>query len=74
MREGYIDQVPQAPNELLTKLDGKGEETRLFAKSISYKEGKGHPWEECTQAFYDEWQATYRPEEPEDIEPDDAEE
>jgi hypothetical protein len=42
-------------------LDGIGEETRLFAKAISYKEGKGKPWDDWTQEQYDAWQEEYNP-------------
>jgi len=61
MKEGYIEQVPREGFDWLTKLDGIGEETRLFAKVISYKEGKGKPWDDWTQAQYDAWQEEYNP-------------
>lgn len=61
MKEGYIEQKPREGYDWLTKLDGEGEEMRLFAKTISYKEGVCHPWDDCTQAFYDEWQERYNP-------------
>ena len=61
MRDGYIEQFPREGYEWLTKLDGEGEETRLFASVISYKEGVGSPWDDWTQEQWKEWQEKYNP-------------
>ena len=59
MKEEYIEQSPKEGFDWLTKLDGDSEETRLFAKEISYKAGRGSSWNDCTQEFYDNWQKKY---------------
>lgn len=61
MKEGYIEQKPREGYDWLTKLDGDGEETRLFAKTISYKECVGRPWDDWTQEQWQAWQDEYNP-------------
>lgn len=60
MKEEYIEQTPKEGFDWLTKLDGDTEETRLFARKISYKVGRGTSWSDCTQKFYDEWNKKYK--------------
>lgn len=54
-------QRPTPPNSWLTKLCGDSEDTRIFATEITYNGDYSIQWEECSQDFYDSWQAEYNP-------------